>query len=125
MLMGSGGTAVGLIWTLAAVFGTLALALIRAEELRPDPMALHDKPLNRMLASLMGWLALVVVGIYSVYRYGIPIPALIGVALYVKYRLVLTRDLTPYYRYNLAIGVAALMSTGLVLASQILTGRPI
>ena len=114
-----------LAWTAAAFLGTTALALKTAEERRPDDAAMHDKPLNRMLVSLMGGFALTVAGIFALYRYGIPRPLMMGVALYALYRLALTQDLTPYYRFNLVIAVAALISTGLVLAGQILSRSPL
>lgn len=108
-------------WAGSAVLGTLGFGLARAAERFPDPMnAGFDKPLNRMLTSLVSGGSLVIVAVLAVYRFGLIWPFLAAVALYVTYRMVLFLPLNNYYKLMLPISAVALLCAILLLSSAFL-----
>jgi len=106
-----------LFWLLPASLGTVTLALYHAEQRIPDPSGiLPARRLSLMLASASAWISLGILGFAGLYRFGLVRPALLALLLYALYRLALSRDLTPYYKFNTAFGLAAIIGTIAVLA---------
>jgi len=93
----------------AGLMCTCAIALSRVMHLRPDPAHLTPKPLNKVLLGVMGRAAAIVTAVQSAYIYGLVLPAVAAAAFYALYRLILTLELFPFYKYALPIGVLTLV----------------
>ncbi|MEM9271226.1 MAG: hypothetical protein AAGA78_20085, partial [Pseudomonadota bacterium] len=98
---------------LGVIAATAALAVNRAEVLRPDPMGSpFPKRLNEMLVNVLAGLALVMIATLGVYLRGLVLPLGVAVIAWIGYRRALTLDLTPAYRFKFwlaGIGLGAAM----------------
>lgn len=103
----------------AALLATFAVALARAMATKPDPTAPLVKNLNMLLLATMGWAALALNGAFAMFRFGLVLPAGAALLLVGAYKLALTLDLVPFYRFSIAFGVFAVIVTILVVSQNI------
>ncbi|MEO1551432.1 MAG: hypothetical protein AAFR93_13545 [Pseudomonadota bacterium] len=98
----------GLI-VLGVVASVAALAVNRAEVLRPDPLGSpFPKRLNEMLVNVLAGLALVMIATLGVYLRGVVLPLGVAVLAWIGYRRALTLDLTTAYRFKFWLAGAGL-----------------
>lgn len=91
----------------AAVLGTICIAVAHAE-LR-DPNADPFKRLNVMIAQVVGGIAIFLVGISTLFFFGVVYPGLFALLLYAGYRIAITHNLSAAYPFNYAIAISAVL----------------
>jgi len=91
----------------AALLGTASIAVSHAE--LNDPDADPFKRLNLMMAQVIGWIALTLTGLTTLYFYGLIVPGIAAALLFAGYQLTKRRNLRAAYPFNYALAIAAIV----------------
>jgi len=103
---------------IVALMATLTIALSKSMETLPDDTHIEKSKLSPILVAGMGWSALVMALTNSIVHFGLVVPLVASICLFVIYRIFIRTDLTKLYRYALTFGLVTLLSTMLVAAQH-------